>query len=190
MGKNIWKAGTVLYPVPVVMVSCGKIDETQNIFTAAWTGTINSDPPMTYVSVRPERHSYDLIKSSGEFVINLVTKDLAFACDYCGVKSGREVNKFEELHLTAKKGEKVDSPIIYESPVSIECKVKDSIVLGSHTMFLAEVVSVSVSDEFMDEKGKFHFNKSNPICYSHGSYYSLGEELGTFGYSIKKKKTP
>jgi len=186
MGKDIWKPGTVLYPVPVVMVSCGNMEH-KNIVTVAWTGTINSDPAMTYVSIRPERHSYEIIKESGEFVINLVTKDLARSCDYCGVKSGRDIDKFKELNLTAQKGEKVSAPIIYESPVNIECKVKDMIHLGSHDMFLAEVVSVSVSDEYLDETGKFNFNNSNPICYSHGSYYTLGEELGTFGFSVKKK---
>ncbi len=188
MGKDIWKPGTVLYPVPVVMVSCGRMDNTKNIFTAAWTGTVNSDPPMTYVSIRPERHSYGLIKASGEFVINLVTKKLTYACDFCGVKSGRDIDKFKEMSLTAKKGEKVDAPIIYESPVNIECSVKEIIHLGSHDMFLSEVMSVSVSDEYMDKTGKFHFNQSNPVCYSHGSYYTLGEELGKFGFSVKKKK--
>ncbi len=187
MGKQIWKAGTVLYPVPVVMVSCGT-KEQANIITIAWTGIINSDPAMTYISVRKERGSYDLIKNSGEFVINLVTKDLTYACDYCGVKSGRDIDKFKEMKLTPKKGEKVSAPIIYESPVNIECKVKDVIALGTHDMFLAEVLSVSVSDEYFDESGKFHFNDSNPICYSHGAYYTLGEELGSFGYSVKKKK--
>ena len=185
MGKSIWKPGTVLYPVPVVMVSCGD-EKKPNIITAAWTGTINSDPPMTYVSVRPSRYSHHIIKETGEFVINLVTKDLAFACDYCGVKSGKDLDKFKEMNLTALKGEQVNAPIIYESPVNIECKVKDILHLGSHDMFLAEVVSVSVSDKYLDETGKFHFNKSEPVCYSHGGYFTLGEQLGTFGYSVKK----
>ncbi|WP_304509677.1 flavin reductase family protein [Anaerotignum sp.] len=187
MGKAIWKPGTVLYPVPVVMVSCGT-EEKGNIITVAWTGTINSDPAMTYVSIRPSRHSFELIQSSGEFVINLVTKDLAYACDFCGVKSGRDMDKFKEMNLTPKKGEKVNAPIIYESPVNIECKVKDIIPLGTHHMFLAEVVSVSVSDEYLDETGKFHFNDTQPVCYSHGAYFTLGEQLGTFGYSVKKLK--
>ncbi len=187
MGKAIWKPGTVLYPVPVVMVSCGT-EENANIITVAWTGTINSDPAMTYVSIRPSRHSFELIKNSGEFVINLVTKDLTYACDFCGVKSGRDMDKFKEMKLTAKKGEKVDAPIIYESPVNIECKVKEIIPLGTHHMFLAEVVSVSVSDEYLDETGKFHFNDTEPVCYSHGAYFTLGEQLGTFGYSVKKPK--
>ncbi|MFI3173569.1 MAG: flavin reductase family protein [Bacillota bacterium] len=188
MGKDIWKPGTVLYPVPVVMVSCGT-ETTGNIFTAAWTGTINSDPAMTYVSIRKERHSYDIIKNTGEFVINLVTEPLTFACDYCGVKSGRDLDKFKEMKLTPKKGEKVEAPIIYESPVNIECRVKDVIPLGTHDMFLAEVVSVSVSDEYLDETGKFHFNDSKPICYSHGGYFGLGKQIGTFGYSVKKPQT-
>ena len=189
MGKDIWKPGTVVYPVPVVMVSCGTMEES-NIVTVAWAGTVNSDPAMTYVSIRPGRHSYEIIKKSGEFVINLVTKDLTFACDYCGVKSGKDINKFKEMNLTAKKGNMVDAPIIYESPVNIECRVKDIIPLGSHDMFLAEVVSVSVSDEYLNETGKFEFQKSNPICYSHGEYYTLGESIGSFGYSVKKKTTP
>ena len=185
MGKAVWKPGTVLYPVPVVMVSCGT-EENGNIITVAWTGTINSDPAMTYVSIRPSRHSFELIQNSGEFVINLVTKDLAYACDFCGVKSGRDMDKFKEMNLTAKKGEKVNAPIIYESPVNIECKVKEVIPLGTHHMFLAEVVSVSVSDEYLDETGKFHFNDTEPVCYSHGAYFTLGKQLGTFGYSVKK----
>lgn len=187
MGKAVWKPGTVLYPVPVVMVSCGT-EEKGNIITVAWTGTINSDPAMTYVSIRPSRHSFELIQNSGEFVINLVNKDLAYACDFCGVKSGRDMDKFKELNLTAKKGEKVDAPIIYESPVNIECKVKEIIPLGTHHMFLAEVVSVSVSNEYLDETGKFHFNDTEPVCYSHGAYFTLGKQLGTFGYSVKKPK--
>lgn len=190
MAKQHWKPGTVLYPVPVVMVSCGNMEQNQtNIITVAWTGTINSDPAMTYISLRPSRYSYVIIKQSKEFVINLVSKKLAFACDYCGVKSGRDLDKFSEMHLTAVKGQKISAPIIYESPINIECQVKDIIPLGTHDMFLAEVVNVSVSEEYLDQNGKFHFNKSNPICYSHGCYYTLGEKLGTFGYSVKKKKT-
>lgn len=189
MAKQNWKAGTVLYPVPVVMVSCGNMEGEKNIITVAWTGTINSDPPMTYISLRHCRYSYDIIKQSKEFVINLVTKKLAYACDYCGVKSGKDIDKFNEMNLTATKGTKVSSPIIYESPINIECVVKDIIPLGTHDMFLAEVVNVSVSEEYLDQSGKFHFNKTNPICYSHGCYYTLGEKLGSFGYSVKKKKS-
>ena len=187
MGKSVWKPGTVVYPVPAVMVSCGNIDGEKNIITVAWTGTINTNPPMTYVSIRPERHSYEMIKKSGEFVINLVTEKLAYACDYCGVRSGKDIDKFKEMKLTAVKGNEVLAPLIYESPVNIECKVKDIIELGSHHMFIGEVVSVSVSDEYMDETGKFHYNKTKPICYSHGGYFGLGKQLGTFGYSVKKQ---
>ena len=143
---------------------------------------------MTYVSIRPSRHSYNIIKETGEFVINLVTERLAYACDFCGVRSGRDLDKFETMHLTAKKGEKVNAPIIYESPVNIECKVKEIIPLGTHDMFLAEVVSVQVSDEYLDETGKFHFDRAKPICYSHGAYYGLGRKIGTFGYSVRKKE--
>lgn len=195
MEKQIWKPGTVLYPVPAVMVSCGNMEQ-KNIITVAWTGTINTNPPMTYVSIRPERHSYELIKESGEFVINLVTKDLTYACDFCGVRSGRDVDKFTEMHLTAKKGEKVDCPIILESPVNIECKVKEIVPLGSHHMFLAEVVSVSVSEKYFDKTGKFHLNRSKPICYSHGGYFTLGEQVGSFrlfrtekGHTQNRNKT-
>ncbi len=188
MGKNIWKPGTVLYPVPAVMVSCGTMEQ-KNIITVAWAGTVNSDPAMTYVSIRPSRYSYQIIRESGEFVINLVTERLTFACDFCGVRSGREVDKFEAMHLTAKKGEAVDAPIICESPVNIECKVKEIISLGTHDMFLAEVVSVQVSEEYLDETGKFHFDHAKPICYSHGAYYALGKKIGGFGYSVRKKQS-
>lgn len=188
MGKDVWKPGTVLYPVPAVMVSCGDFEGEKNIITVAWAGTINSDPAMTYVSIRPERHSYNMIKENGEFVINLTTEDLAFACDYCGVKSGRDIDKFKEMKLTAAKAQKVKAPIIYESPINIECKVKDIIHLGTHHMFIGEVLCVNVSDEYMDETGKFHFNKTKPICYSHGEYFGLGESLGKFGFSVKKNK--
>ena len=188
MGKIHWKPGTVVYPVPVVMVSCGNIEQQKNIVTVAWTGTINTVPPMTYISLRPSRYSFDIIKKSGEFVINLVSKNLAFACDYCGVKSGHDIDKFQQMNLTAVKGEKISAPIIYESPVNIECCVKNILSLGTHDMFLAEVVNVSVTDAYLDKNGKFHFDKTNPVCYSHGSYYTLGERLGGFGYSVKKKK--
>lgn len=188
MGKLVWKPGTLVYPVPVVMVSCGDINSEKNIITIAWTGTINSDPAMTYISVRKERYSYDIIKNTGEFVINLTTEAIVKACDYCGVKSGRDVDKFKEMNLTAQKASQINAPIIYESPVNIECRVKEIIPLGTHDMFLAEVVAVNVSDEFLDETGKFHFNASKPVCYSHGHYYSLGKYMGKFGYSIQKNK--
>ncbi|MBM6830339.1 flavin reductase family protein [Anaerotignum lactatifermentans] len=186
MGKQVWKPGTVIYPVPAVMVSCGTMEE-KNIVTVAWTGTVNTNPPMTYISLRPERHSYDIIRKNGTFVINLVTKRLARACDFCGVKSGRDVDKYQELGLLAEPGPATGCPIIAESPVNIECRVKEILPLGSHHMFLAEVVSVSVSDEYMDESGKFHFNRSQPICYSHGGYFTLGDQVGSFGYSVRKK---
>jgi len=188
MAKEIWKPGTVLYPVPAVMVSCGTVEGEKNIITIAWTGTIHSAPAMTFISVRPERHSYEMIKKSGEFVINLTTENLVRACDYCGVKSGRDIDKFKELHLTAAKASKVSAPIIYESPVNIECKVIDIIPLGTHHMFTAEVVAVNVSNEFMDKTGKFHFNDTNPVCYSHGEYFKLGDSLGKFGFSVQKRK--
>lgn len=189
MSKQIWKPGTILYPVPVVMVSCGDYAQGQkNIITVAWTGTINTDPAMAYISVRPSRYSYDIIKNTGEFVINLTTKDLAFATDYCGVKSGKDVDKFKEMNLTAKKAHNLNCPIIEESPINIECKVKDIIELGTHHMFIADVVSTTADEKYMDEKGKFHFDKSEPICYSHGEYYALGDYIGKFGYSVKKNK--
>lgn len=186
--KEVWKAGTLVYPVPAVMVSCGIFGAKTNIITIAWTGTVNTNPAMTYISVRPERYSYEMIKESGEFVINLTTKDLAYACDFCGVKSGRDVNKFEALNLTPAKAQTVSAPIIKECPVNIECRVKEIIPLGSHHMFLAEVTAVDVSRRFIDKKGKFHFDKTNPICYSHGVYYTLGEKIGSFGYSVSKSK--
>lgn len=188
MSKQIWKPGTILYPVPVVMVSCGDYEKGQkNIITIAWTGTINTDPAMTYISVRPSRYSYDIIKNTGEFVINLTTKDLAFATDYCGVKCGKDIDKFKEMGLTAKKAHNLNCPIIEESPINIECKVKDIVELGTHHMFVANVVSTMADEKYIDDNGKFHFDKSEPICYSHGQYYALGDNIGKFGYSIKKK---
>ena len=187
MSKQVWKAGTLVYPAPVVMVSCGTLEGIKNIITVAWTGTVNTNPAMTYISLRPERYSYNIIKQTGEFVINLTTKNLVKACDFSALKSGSEVDKFSQMNLTAAPSAKISAPIIYESPVNIECKVKEIIPLGSHHMFLAEVVAVDVSDEYFDKTGKFHFNKSNPVCYSHGEYFALGEKLGSFGYSIRKK---
>ena len=181
------KPGNFLYPIPAVMVSCGTMKE-PNIITIAWTGTICSDPPMVSISVRPERYSYDIIKESGEFVINLTTRNLVKACDYCGVKSGRDVDKFADMHLTPAESKVVSCPSIAESPVSIECKVKQVIPLGTHDMFIAEVVSVSVDSSFIDSKGRFQMNKTDLICYSHGEYMSLGKRLGTFGFSVRKKR--
>ena len=189
MAKQIWKPGNMVYPLPAVMVSCGDIDGESNIFTVAWTGTICTNPPMAYISVRPERHSYQMIKESGEFVINLTTESLIRATDYCGVKSGRDVDKWQECHLTKEKADTVKCPLIEESPVNIECKVKEIKELGSHHMFIADVTSVHVDEKYMDEKNSFHLNDSGLIAYSHGTYFSLGRKLGTFGYSIRKKKT-
>lgn len=186
MAKQLWKPGNMLYPLPVVMVSVADKEGKNNIITIAWAGTICSNPPMVSISVRPERYSYDIIKETGEFVINLTTKDLTYATDYCGVKSGRDVDKFKEMGLTALPGKEVKAPLIGESPVNIECKVTQVITLGSHDMFLAEVVAVHVDEKYMDEKGKFHLDKAEPIAYSHGDYLATGELLGTFGYSVKK----
>lgn len=186
MGKEVWKPGNMLYPLPVVMVSVADKAGNNNIITIAWAGTICSNPPMVSISVRPERHSYQMIKETGEFVINLTTKDLVYATDYCGVKSGRDVDKFKEMNLTPIQGDKVKAPLIAESPVNLECRVTEVIPLGSHDMFLAEVVSVHVDDKYMDEKGKFHLEQAEPIVYSHGAYLETGKQLGTFGYSVKK----
>ncbi|MEE0420159.1 MAG: flavin reductase family protein [Lachnospiraceae bacterium] len=188
MGKQIWKPGNMVYPLPAVMVSCARPGERPNIITVAWTGTVCTNPPMAYISVRPERYSYDIIKETGEFVINLTTKKLARAADYCGVRSGRDVDKFQEMHLTPVEGEEVGAPLIGESPVNIECSVTDIVELGSHHMFLAKVRTVHVDDSYMDEKGKFELNRTGLIAYSHGEYLELGKPLGTFGYSVKKKR--
>ncbi len=188
MAKQNWKAGNMLYPVPAVMVSCKREGERPNIITVAWAGTICSDPAMVSISVRPERYSYDIIKETGEFVINLVTKELTYATDYCGVKSGRNVDKFHELGLTPLPSKHINAPGIAESPLNMECKVKDVIELGSHHMFLAEVVGVTVEDAYMDEKGKFELNRTGLVAYSHGEYFLLGEKIGKFGYSVAKKK--
>lgn len=185
--KHVWKAGNMLYPLPAVMVSCQREGEKPNIITLAWVGTICSEPPMVSISVRKERYSYPIIKESGEFVINLTTKDLAYATDYCGVKSGRDIDKFAKMNLTADKASVVSCPIIAESPVNIECKVTEIKELGSHDMFIAEVVAVDVSDDYMDENGKFLLNDTGLIAYSHGEYFTLGEKIGKFGYSVKKK---
>ena len=185
MSRQIWKPGTMVYPLPAVMVSCGDMDNS-NILTVAWTGTICTDPAMTYISIRPERYSYNIIKEAGEFVINLTTKELAYATDWCGVKSGKDVNKFKEMKLTKEKANFVNCPLIKESPVSIECKVEEIKELGSHHMFIAKVLSVDVDESYMDDNGRFCFEKSNPIAYSHGQYFSLGEFIGKFGFSVKK----
>lgn len=188
MEREFWKPGNMLYPVPVVMVSCGRPGERPNILTIAWAGTICSDPAMVSISVRKERYSYDIIRETGEFVINLTTKDLTRAADYCGVKSGRDVDKYEVLHLTPLKSGTVAAPGIAESPVCIECRVKQVLELGSHDMFLAEVTAVSVDPRYMDASGKFRLNDLGLTAYSHGEYFELGKKLGKFGYSVRKKK--
>ena len=187
MGKQLWKPGNMLYPLPVVMVSLADRDGRPNIITLAWVGTVCTNPPMVSISVRPERYSYPILKESGEFVINLTTKELAFATDYCGVKSGRDVDKFKEMGLTPIPASEVKAPMIKESPVNIECKVRQILPLGSHDMFLADVVAVHADEKYMDEKQKFHLEQAEPIIYSHGSYFGCGELLGTFGYSVKKR---
>lgn len=187
MSKQLWKPGNMLYPLPVVLVSAANKAGKQNVFTAAWTGTICSDPPMVSVSVRPERYSYDMICETGEFVINLTTEALVYAVDYCGVKSGRDVDKFQAMNLTPLPAEVVKAPIIAESPVNIECRVVEKKELGVHHMFLAKVEAVHAEEAYMDENGKFDLSKAKPIVYSHGTYYTMGKPLGTFGYSVKKK---
>lgn len=189
MARTYWKPGTIVYPLPAVMVSCGENPEEYNIITIAWTGTINSDPPMCYISVRPGRHSYDIIKRTGEYVINLTTEKLAKATDWCGCRSGRKYNKWKEMNLTPAPAKMVKAPIIEESPVNIECRVKDIVELGSHHMFISEVVSVSVDDTYMNEEQAFSFSKANPLVYSHGHYFGIGKRIGKFGWSVEKKKT-
>ena len=188
MGKQIWKPGNMLYPLPAVMVSTGDEQGSTNILTVAWTGTICTNPAMVYISVRPERYSYAMLRESGEFVINLTTEKLAWAADYCGVKSGREVDKWKELHLTPLASQEVAAPSIAESPVNIECKVERVEHLGSHDLFLASLVAVRVDNRYMDQNGSFHLEKAQPIVYSHGEYYDLGAKLGKFGYSIQKNR--
>lgn len=188
MAKEIWKPGNMLYPLPAVMVTVGDGKKKDNIITIAWTGTINSDPAMVSISVRKSRYSHELLTENGEFVINLVTKELTYAMDYCGVKTGRSMDKFKEMKLTRGKASTVSVPIIEESPVNIECKVKQVIELGSHDMFLAEVTAVLADEKYMDETGKFDLNASNLVAYSHGQYFTLGENIGKFGYSVQKKK--
>ena len=188
MAKQIWKPGNMLYPLPAVMVSVTDGKGEDDIITVAWTGTICTNPPMAYISVRPERFSYHMIKETGEFVINLTTEELAAATDYCGVRSGRDVDKFKETGLTREKADIVKAPMIKEAPVSIECRVKEIRELGSHHMFLAEVTGVSVDEQWLNERGSLELAKAEPIVYSHGGYYGLSELLGTFGWSVKKKK--
>ena len=189
MGKQIWKPGNMLYPLPAVMVSVGDRDGNRNIFTVAWTGTVCTNPPMAYISVRPERYSYHMIEESGEFVINLTTEKLAQAADFCGVRSGRDLDKGKECRLTERRARSLRyAPCIEESPVNIECRVVKTEKLGSHHMFLGEVTAVQVDDAYMDENGKFDLNRTGLIVYSHGEYLGMGRKLGTFGCSVRKKK--
>ena len=187
MAKQIWKPGNMLYPLPAVMVSTADKSGKSNIITVAWTGTVCTNPAMLYISVRPERYSYDLLKDSGEFVVNLTTERLKKATDWCGVRSGRDVDKWKEMHLTAGKASKLEyAPIIEECPVNIECKVTEIKELGSHHMFLAKVEAVQVGEEYLDEKGRLQLGKAGLLAYSHGEYLTLGDSLGTFGWSVRK----
>lgn len=190
MAKQSWKPGNMVYPLPAVMVSVTDGKGKDNIITVAWVGTVCTNPPMVSISVRPERYSYAMLRDTKEFVINLTTEKLAFATDYCGVRSGRDVDKFKEMKLTKEKADFVQAPMILESPVSIECRVREIHELGSHHMFLADVLAVHADEDYMDEKKKFDLNKSRPLVYSHGEYTGIGKPIGTFGYSVKKKKKP
>lgn len=186
--KQIWKPGNMLYPVPAVMVTVQDAEGKSNIITIAWTGTVCTNPPMLYISVRPERYSYHMLEETGEFVVNMTTKKLAKAADYCGVRSGRDVDKWKETGLTPEKAQAVNVPLIAESPVNIECRVKEVLELGSHHMFLAEVLAVDVDESLLDMGGRLALEKAEPVVYSHGEYYGLSELMGTFGWSVRKKK--
>lgn len=186
MAKEIWQPGNMLYPIPAVMVSCQKPGEKPNIITVAWAGNVCSSPAMLSISVRKERYSYDIIKETGEFVINLTSRELTRATDWCGVRSGKDYDKFKEMNLTPQKSVKVSAPGIAESPVNIECRVKTVLELGSHDLFIAEVLCVTVDDRYMDENKRFDLGKADLVAYSHGEYFSLGEKLGKFGYSVAK----
>lgn len=188
LAKVLWKSATLLNPVPVVMVTCKGMDGKDNIITVAWAGIVNSEPPMLSISVRKERYSYQMIQETGEFVVNLTTKKLAFATDYCGVKSGRQVDKFEHLGLGREAASMVKVPMIKESPINLECRVEKVLELGSHDMFIAKILAVNVKEELINENGKLCLEKANLICYSHGEYWDLHKPLGYFGYSISKKK--
>ncbi len=189
MAKVNWKPGNMIYPLPAVMVSVGDSPENFNIITIAWTGTICSDPPMCYISVRKGRHSFQLLNQTGEFVINLTTKDLVFATDWCGVRSGRQYEKFDAMNLTPGKASIVKAPIIEEAPINIECKVKSVHELGTHHMFVAQVVNVMADEQYINKKtGAFDLSLAHPICYSHGNYYGVGKKIGKFGFSVERKR--
>ena len=187
MAKLKWKGGTLLAPVPPALVTC-KDGERENVLTIAWTGIVNSDPPKTYISVRPSRHSYDIIKKSGVFAINLTTKELARAADWCGVFTGAKVDKFERCNLAREAANEIDCPILADCPLVLECRVTDVIPLGSHDMFLADIVAVTVDERLLDEKGKLHLERAELAAYAHGDYFALGRRLGNFGFSAVKKK--
>lgn len=187
--KQDWKPGTMIYPLPAVMISCGSNPNEHNLFTASWVGTICTNPPMCYVSIRPERHSYDIIRRNMEFVINLTTESLARQTDWCGVRSGKNFDKFKEMNLTAGKASVVSAPTIEEAPLCIECRVKEILSLGSHDMFIAEVVNVQADEQFIDpDTGKFDMEKAKLLVYAHGNYYGIGEHIGKFGWSVQKVK--
>lgn len=187
MGLLTWKGGTLEAPLPPALVSCGT-PEPPNVLTIAWTGIVNTMPPITYISVRPERYSYDLIKNSGEFVINLPTEELVPAIDFCGVKSGRDLDKIAACGLHTEPGETVQAPLILESPVHLECKVRQVLPLGSHDMFLADITAVRVDEDYVDANGRLCMERCHLAAYIHGTYYSIGQALGTFGFSVKKKQ--
>ncbi len=187
MSKVFWNGGTLLAPVPPALVSCGTV-ETPNVLTIGWTGIINTKPPMTYISVRPSRYSYNIIKESGEFVINLTTSAMCKKTDFCGVKSGAKVNKFEKCNFTPIKATKINAPIIEECPVSLECKVTEIKSLGTHDMFLAEIVGINIEERYVDSKGKLNLQQCGLMAYAHGEYFALGRKLGDFGFSVRKKK--
>lgn len=187
--REDFKPGTLIYPLPAVLVSCGETEEEKNLLTVAWTGTICSDPAMCYISVRKERHSHAILKRTGEFVINLTTRALCRATDWCGVRSGRDYDKFKEMNLTPLWAKHVKAPLVAESPVAIECRVKQVLELGTHDMFIAEVVGIEVDPQYINpETGKFELERADLVAYSHGEYYTLGEKIGTFGYSVRKKR--
>lgn len=187
MGKVMWKPGTFIYPLPAVLVSCGTMEKS-NIITVAWTGILNTNPATVYISVRPERYSYNLIKEQGEFVINLTNEQLAYVTDWCGVKSGKNVDKFKEMKLTKQKANFVKCPMIEQSPASIECRVKEIKEFGSHHTFIAEVLAINADEKYIDKTGKFDISKCNLITYSNGNYYKLGSKIGKFGFSVQKNK--
>ncbi len=188
MAKVTWKPGTLMAPVPPALISCAYGGK-DNLITIAWTGIINSEPAKTYISVRPSRYSYDLIKNSGEFVINMPSSHIVRSIDFCGVKSGKDIDKFAACKLTREAASIVSCPMVAESPVSIECKVTEIVPLGTHDMFIADIVAVNIDERYIDEKGKFHPEKCAFAAYAHGQYFALGKKIGSFGYSVKKKKT-